>query len=133
MLPELIFLVNHFSKITTVNIELDKIYNPENSDDEYKFFEIAVLNLHWILNSLENIDLSYVDLASMSCQKFFGMKGVGCLIKKENITVEPIIHGGKSTTVFRSGTPATPLIASFAKALRLAYEDFLNNPVRAER
>lgn len=70
------------------------------------------------------IDLSVVDLASMSCQKFFGMKGVGCLIKKENVTVEPLIHGGKSTTVFRSGTPATPLIASFAKALRLAYENF---------
>lgn len=72
----------------------------------------------------EVVDFSCVDLASMSCQKFFGMKGVGCLIKKENITVEPIIHGGKSTTVFRSGTPATPLIASFAKALRLAYENF---------
>ena len=72
----------------------------------------------------EVVDFSCVDLASMSCQKFFGMKGVGCLIKKENITVEPIIHGGKSTTVFRSGTPATPLIASFARALRLAYENF---------
>jgi len=72
----------------------------------------------------EVVDFSCVDLASMSCQKFFGMKGVGCLIKKENITIEPIIHGGKSTTVFRSGTPATPLIASFAKALRLAYENF---------
>lgn len=72
----------------------------------------------------EIVDFSCVDLASMSCQKFYGMKGVGCLIKKENITVEPIIHGGKSTTVFRSGTPATPLIASFAKALRLAYENF---------
>ena len=72
----------------------------------------------------EVVDFSCVDLASMSCQKFFGMKGVGCLIKKENITIEPIIHGGKSTTIFRSGTPATPLIASFAKALRLAYENF---------
>ena len=72
----------------------------------------------------EKIDLSVVDLASISCQKFYGMKGIGCLIKKEGLVIEPLIHGGKSTTVFRSGTPATPLIASFAKALRLAYEDF---------
>ena len=72
----------------------------------------------------EKIDLSLVDLASMSCQKFYGMKGVGALIKRENLIIEPLIHGGKSTTVFRSGTPATPLIASFAKALRLMYEDF---------
>ena len=72
----------------------------------------------------EKIDLSLVDLASMSCQKFYGMKGIGALIKKEKLVIEPLIHGGKSTTVFRSGTPATPLIASFAKALRLVYEDF---------
>ena len=52
------------------------------------------------------------------------MKGIGCLIKKEGLVIEPLIHGGKSTTIFRSGTPATPLIASFAKALRLVYENF---------
>ncbi len=70
------------------------------------------------------VDLSVVDLASISGQKFYGMKGIGCLIKKSKISIEPLIHGGKSTTVFRSGTPATPLIVSFSKALRLAYEDF---------
>ena len=72
----------------------------------------------------EKIDFSCLDLASISCQKFYGMKGIGALIKKENIQITPLIHGGKSTTIFRSGTPATPLIASFAKALRLAYQDF---------
>ena len=72
----------------------------------------------------EKIDLSLVDLASFSGQKFYGMKGIGCLIKKESIVIEPLIHGGKSTTIYRSGTPATPLIASIAKALRLSYVDF---------
>ena len=72
----------------------------------------------------QRIDLTNVDLASLSGQKFFGMKGVGILIKKESIVIEPLIHGGKSTTVFRSGTPATPLIASISKAMRLAYDDF---------
>ena len=72
----------------------------------------------------EKIDFSYLDLASFSAQKFYGMKGIGCLIKKESIVIEPLVHGGKSTTIYRSGTPATPLIASLAKALRLVYEDF---------
>ena len=72
----------------------------------------------------EKIDFSCLDLASISCQKFYGMKGIGALIKKENIQITPLIHGGKSTTIFRSGTPATPLIVSFAKALRLSYQDF---------
>lgn len=74
----------------------------------------------------EKFDFSVVDLASFSAQKFYGMKGVGALIKREGLIIEPLIHGGKSTTVFRSGTPATPLIASLAKALRLMYEDFDN-------
>ncbi len=69
------------------------------------------------------IDLTNVDLASFSAHKIYGIKGIGMLYKKENITLEPLIHGGKSTTVFRSGTPATALIASFAKAMRLILED----------
>ncbi len=74
----------------------------------------------------ENIDLSLVDLASFSAQKFYGMKGIGILYKKENLNIEPLIHGGKSTTIYRSGTPALPLIVSISKALRLMYEDFDN-------
>lgn len=81
----------------------------------------------------EKIDLALVDLASFSAQKFYGMKGVGCLIKKESIIIEPLIHGGKSTTVFRSGTPATPLIASLAKALRLVYMDFEKKTTHVEK
>ena len=72
----------------------------------------------------EKIDFSLLDLTSISCQKFYGMKGIGALIKRDGLVIEPLIHGGKSTTVFRSGTPATPLIASFAKALRLVYENY---------
>lgn len=71
----------------------------------------------------EKIDFTNIDLASFSAQKFYGMKGIGVLVKKENIAIEPLIHGGKSTTPDRSGTPATALIVSTAKALRLAYQD----------
>lgn len=69
------------------------------------------------------IDLENVDLASASAHKIFGIKGIGLLIKKEKILLEPLIHGGKSTTVYRSGTPAVALIVSLAKALRLINEN----------
>ncbi len=89
----------------------------------------------------KKINLENVDLASFSAHKFFGIKGIGCLIKKENISLIPLIHGGKSTTVYRSGTPMLPLIASLAKALRLSYanveEDYqyvlsLNNKLKQD-
>lgn len=74
-----------------------------------------------------HIDLSNIDLISMSAHKIFGLKGIGLLLKKENMTLEPLIHGGKSTTVYRSGTPALPLIVSVSKALRLIYENISEN------
>lgn len=71
----------------------------------------------------DNIDLTNIDLASFSAHKIYGIKGIGVLVKKERIMLEPLIHGGKSTTVFRSGTPTVGLIVSLAKALRLATTD----------
>ncbi len=70
-----------------------------------------------------DISLDNVYLSSFSSHKFYGLKGICVLIKKEKISLEPLINGGKSTTVFRSGTPALPLIVSLAKALRLSLEN----------
>lgn len=70
-----------------------------------------------------NISLEDIDLASFSGHKIYGMKGIGVLIKKEKVELTPLIHGGKSTTIYRSGTPCLPLIVSLSKALRLALED----------
>ena len=66
-----------------------------------------------------NINFDNIDLASISAHKIFGLKGIGLLIKKESIAINNLIHGGKSTTIYRSGTPALPLIVSTMKALEL--------------
>lgn len=69
------------------------------------------------------VDLKNVDLYTMSAHKIYGLKGIACLVKKEKVLMEPLIHGGKSQTIYRSGTPALALIVSFAKALRIALTD----------
>ncbi len=69
-----------------------------------------------------DVNLTNVDLFSASAHKFNGLKGIAILIRKEKINLSPIINGGASQTIYRAGTPALPLIASFAKALRLALE-----------
>lgn len=66
------------------------------------------------------IDYSDVDLITFSPHKFYGINGIGILIKKKNTNLIPLISGGKSTTVYRSGTPVTPLIAAASKALDIA-------------
>lgn len=70
-----------------------------------------------------NVDLTNIDLFSFSSHKIYGPKGIGCLIKKDKISLTPLMHGGKSESPFRSGTPSLPLIVSLAKALRLALEN----------
>ena len=70
------------------------------------------------------IDLSGVHTASFAPHKFYGLKGCGLLYKAKNVVLEPLIHGGASTTIYRSGTPDVPAAAACAEALRLAYGEF---------
>lgn len=79
------------------------------------------------------VSLENIDLYSFSAHKFYGMKGIGCLIKKEKIQLEPLIHGGKSQSNYRSGTPALPLIVSLSKALRIILDNLDENYEKVKR
>lgn len=71
-----------------------------------------------------NIDLSCADTVSFAPHKFYGLKGSGALYKKKGIIIEPLIHGGASTTIYRSGTPDAPAIAALSSALGYALGEF---------
>jgi cysteine desulfurase len=62
------------------------------------------------------------DCITFAPHKFYGLNSCGFLIKREGITLEPLIHGGSSTTLYRSGTPDLPMAAAACKALELALE-----------
>ena len=64
-----------------------------------------------------------VDTMSLTAHKFYGLNGIGMLIKRRNLALEPLIHGGESTTIYRSGTPTVALASSLACALDLAVTD----------
>ena len=70
------------------------------------------------------IPLSFegVDTMSAAPHKFYGLNGSGLLYKRKGLVIEPQIHGGASTTIYRSGTPALGLAAATETALRLALE-----------
>lgn len=70
------------------------------------------------------LDISCADTASFAPHKFYGLKGSGILYKREEIVLEPLIHGGASTTIYRSGTPDTASAAAAAKALEIAECEF---------
>lgn len=64
-----------------------------------------------------------VDTMSLTAHKFYGLNGIGLLVKRRNLALEPLIHGGESTTIYRSGTPTVALASSLACALDLAVTD----------
>ena len=67
-----------------------------------------------------DIDLSNVDMASFSAHKIHGLKGSGCLIKKQHVDLLPIISGGQQEFSVRGGTSNAVANIVFAKTLRLA-------------
>ena len=68
------------------------------------------------------LDFAGADTVSLTAHKFYGPNGVGLLLKRQNLVLEPLIHGGASTTLYRSGTPTLALDGGLEAALRLAVE-----------
>jgi cysteine desulfurase len=70
-----------------------------------------------------HIPYGFIDFMSLSAHKFYGIKGVGALLKRSDLPCTPQIIGGSSTTKYRSGTPSVVLIDSMATALQIQLED----------
>ena len=70
-----------------------------------------------------------IDTLSLTAHKFYGLNGIGVLVKRRGLALEPLIHGGESTTIYRSGTPTVALACSLALALDKAVTEL---PQRAE-
>lgn len=64
-----------------------------------------------------------VDLASLSAHKIGGPKGIGALFVRRGTAMFTTAFGGGQERGLRSGTEAVFLIAGFAQAVKLAYEN----------
>lgn len=120
--------------IASVSSELGVLQPIEQIGDLLKSYPKCFFHVD-MTQSIGKVEIPFtnVDLVSFSAHKFYGLKGIGCLVKKDKIELEPMIYGGKSTTIYRSGTPALPLIVSLAKALRLALQDLNTKNERVEK
>ena len=71
-------------------------------------------------NGKVTIDYSNVDLITINPHKFHGLDNFGILVKKKNVRLTPLIEGGKSTTIYRAGTPSLANVLALEKALEIA-------------
>ena len=75
------------------------------------------------------VSFAGIDTMSLTAHKFYGLNGIGVLVKRRGLALEPLIHGGESTTIYRSGTPTVALACSLALALDKAMTEL---PERVE-
>ncbi|BEV35266.1 cysteine desulfurase [Synechococcus sp. M16CYN] len=68
-------------------------------------------------------DVLGLDLISISAHKLYGPKGVGALIIREGINLQPLQWGGGQEGGLRAGTLPTALIVGFATAVQQAMAD----------
>ncbi|MEM8484696.1 MAG: cysteine desulfurase family protein [Bacteroidota bacterium] len=74
------------------------------------------------LYDLQSI-IEEVDLLSVSAHKFYGPKGVGCLVVTRNAELATLIEGGAQERRRRGGTENVAGIVGMAHALALAVEE----------
>ena len=70
-----------------------------------------------------NVDFNACDFVTFAPHKFFGLNGFGVLLNLNKNKLIPLIHGGKSTTIYRSGTPVTANVIALEKAINVALEN----------
>lgn len=97
--------INNATKNTFISVIDEDFYNGKINHID--------LDLNKTYTNLNKYDLITIE----DDIPFFGV-----LIKKKNMNIENLIHGGKSTTIYRSGTSVTPLIAAFSKLIKLKYK-----------
>ncbi|VVB74341.1 Cysteine desulfurase IscS 2 [uncultured archaeon] len=64
-----------------------------------------------------------VDMMTLNGSKVYAFKGTGLLFKKNNVKIEPLIHGGAHEGGMRAGTENVAGIVAFAKALEIAEKE----------
>ncbi|WP_028544949.1 cysteine desulfurase family protein [Paenibacillus taiwanensis] len=131
LLPETIIV-----SVMHVNNEMGAIQPLEQIGTLMKQHPKAVLHVDGVqgLGKLEvDLDRWNTRLFSLSGHKIRGPKGVGVLIRRGRVPLEPLLHGGSQEQGLRAGTLNVPGIVALAKAVRMAVEGQADNKVKLEQ
>jgi cysteine desulfurase len=95
-----------------------------------RFHTDAVQALPWIV-----VNAADADLVAVAAHKVGGPKGVGALIVRRGVGLEPLVHGGGQERGLRSGTYNVAGIVGFGAAVKATLEqrDEISSHVRTLR
>lgn len=89
-------------------------------------------NCHLLIDATQamskiDIDYNLIDMFSFTPHKFGGIIGTGFLVKRKETILTPLIHGGLSTSIYRSSTFPLGLFSSSVKAIEIGYKNMIDN------
>lgn len=118
--------------IRQIGVVLDKYKKSENRiKTDYPYLHTDASQAANYLDI--NIDRLNADLMTLDGSKIYGPKGIGCLIIKSYVPIQPILYGGGHEFGMRPGTENVPLIVGFAKALEITQKMKEKEFIRLEK
>lgn len=95
-------------------------------------------NAHHLVDATQAIGkfdfaLNKYEMVSFTPHKFGGIIGSGVLVKAKDTILTPIIHGGLSQSIYRSGSVPLGIIATVYKALELAVNNREDNYYKVKK
>lgn len=79
-----------------------------------------------------SVDVSGIDMMSISAHKFYGPKGVGALYVRKGTQISPLLFGGQQERGRRAGTENVAGTVGMAVALELATQDMAEENARLQ-
>jgi len=119
----LVSIMHANNEIGTIEPIRELVAMTRDRSDAY-FHTDAVQSTGKIPTTVEDLG---VDLLSMSAHKLHGPKGVGCLVVRSGVRLEPQILGGGHERNRRAGTENVAGIVGLAKAVSIARRDLDTN------
>jgi cysteine desulfurase len=107
--------------IRKIGVEIQKFKERlSRSNDQFPYFHTDASQAALTLDL--NVDKLKVDMMTLDGSKIYGPKANGCLVKKRNVEIKPIIFGGGQEKGIRPGTENVSGIVGFCEALLIVFQ-----------
>lgn len=92
-LPELIFLINRYSQVTEVEIDINLFNSLKEDVSKTLIIELTILNITWILNSLKSFKINFINISLQEILNnfYYNKLNAFCSNINENIKKNKII------------------------------------------